>query len=166
MAAARKLELYPIDQNEDTKVRVVKKRVRRKRKRLPETVLICAVAAIVIIGCCLYLGQQLHTMRLSATITSLERDIQTMQQEQDHLLIALNQARRLSTVEAIARYELGMVDPVQATIVATDVPDTYQILAGGWTDSEEGQDNIFEAVAEWINRWLPLGGVEAGRIRR
>jgi len=34
----------------------------------------------------------------------------------------------------------------------------------GWVIAEDKEENIFTIVAQWINQWLPVGGVEAGRI--
>lgn len=143
-----------------------KKAVKTQSKRIwqPSAAAICIIA-IVFVGCAvLYIGQQVTTMQLSVQLNQMKNHLDRLKQEQGQLVIELEQASRLSTIEAIARYELNMVDPVNAEMIVLDLENEIESGGEGWVIAEDKEENIFTIVAQWINQWLPVGGVEAGRI--
>ncbi len=166
MIPARKLDYYDVKRPIRIQLRQKQQSRRKKRKRMPETLLVCLVALFCVTGCLLYLGHQIHTMRLNVILTNLNQEIYLVQQEQAHLMLTLKQASRLSVIENTARLDLGMVEPSRTTVVVTTPADDQYSTSDGWIADSTRSDNVFEVVADWLNRWLPVGGVEAGRISR
>lgn len=165
MVPARKLE-YSSAQPHVNYKKSPKSIKRAKRKQCPETVLICLVAFLFAGICILYLGQQVSLMRLSVQLSELEAEYRTVQQENEMLQLRLSQARSLSNIEAIARNQLGMVEPNQSNMLVVAPRDRIEPVRGDWQEESGSQGGMFQMVADIINRWLPLGGVEAGRIGR
>lgn len=138
---------------------------RKHKVRVPLPALICLTAMLVACGAFYYLHQQVVTMQLSVNIGILEKQLTELQQEQEYLLLTLKEASRLTTIEAIARQELGMVDPTGTHILVLNTQQNLNPDAGGWIDTHEEQYNhLFARIASWLNQLLPVGGVEAGRL--
>lgn len=160
MEPALKLEYYELD----IAAALPSSNYKRK-KRVPLPVLICLTAMLVVCAAFYYINQQVVTMQLSVEIGILERQLADLQQEQEYLLLSLKETNRLTTIEAVARQELGMVDPVGTQVLVLNTQQNVNPDAGGWIDVEEEQHNhLFTQIANWLNQLLPVGGVEAGRI--
>lgn len=165
MLPARKLEEFEGYQNLSSVDRQSRKRRGKKRRsRVPETVIICGLAACVVLVACLYLVQQVQTMHLTVRTSQLERQFASVLRDNEILQLEIDSTRALATIESIARNELGMVEPSQATIIVTAPQESIEASGQGWLAQSEPGNGMIEVVADWLNRWLPLGGVEAGRI--
>ncbi|HHT68004.1 MAG TPA: hypothetical protein GXZ85_01960 [Firmicutes bacterium] len=167
MTAARKLEYYSYPTEETPSP---KPRRPVKRSRIPVTLKICLVAACCVVVSLLYLQQQVTSYYLSMELVQLQEQVNTMQQRNDQTMLSLESVRSLKQIEHIARTELGMVDPVHT---ATLVVNTPTAMAGGaesrWiTDHSQSPEGmgIFATLVSWVNKVLPLGGVEAGTLHR
>lgn len=138
---------------------------RKRRRTLPDTVVIVLAALVCVCLGILYLGQNVQTMRLSIQLKDLEQEIRLVEQKNDHLQLALKSARSLETLELLARTQLGMVKPSEASVLVL-APSETQIPQGeGWIKGQERAEGLLGTFAVWLNKWFPLGGVEAGRIR-
>ena len=138
---------------------------RKRKQRVPLPVLICLMAALVVCCAFYYLHQQVVAMHLSLEIGIMERQLAELQQEQEYLLLSLKEASRLTTIEAVARQELGMVDPAGTQILVLNTQQHLNPDTGGWMDTQaEPNSHLFARIADWLNQLLPVGGVEAGRI--
>ncbi len=164
MIPARKLEyleeLYP-------EVKKTKPRSRRKKKKksLPETVIICSFAFIFVMVSFLFLIQKINMMRLNVTLAQVRQEYHSVVQQHEFLQLELIAARSLSNIEQLARNELGMIEPETKNIVVMRTPTTQDKPTFENTIREQNNSGgVFEIVADWINRILPLGGVQAGRI--
>jgi hypothetical protein len=94
-----------------------------------------------------------------------------MQQRNDQAMLNLESQRSLKQIEQIARNELGMVDPTYVTTLVLDLPENLTETREPhsiWAGDAQSQDNVgfLAALAAWMNRVLPLGGVEAGTLQR
>ena len=148
----------------ESKKRYVAKNKSRHR-RVPAPVLIC-VAAVLFVSCAIfYIGQQVTSMHLNICINNYEERLAELKQEQGYLIIELEQVSRLEYIEAVARRDMGMVDPVNAEMLVMNAKDAVGSEGKGWVAVEDDKNNnLFMTVANWLNKWLPTGGVEAGRI--
>lgn len=165
MAAVRKLDndyYYDSPPPQQTKPKS-----KTKRKKLPETMVILFLACLCVALCLFYLGQKVATMHLNVEIGQLERELDKLYEENDHLVLELESVQRLNYIEAIARGQLGMVDPENASLLVMSEPVQSRSPHSSWLDEEEQQKpGLFVMVADWLNQLLPIGGVEAGRIGR
>ena len=143
-------------------------RPKPRQKKIPATIKICLFAALFVTISILYLNQQVQTMHLSLKLAELEQQVKTAQQRNDYLRVNLESARSLQRIEQIARTELGMIDPdVSSSLVVNPSTPQYQQAQGRWIeDTSEEEWGVFAALAGWLNKILPLGGVEAGTLRR
>lgn len=168
MTAARQLEEYSHYREETP---LPRQRRPKKRSRIPVTVKVCLVAACCVVVGLLYLQQQVTSYYLSMELVQIEEQVNAMQQRNDHLMLSLESQRSLKQIEQIARNELGMVEP---TYTATLVLNGPAVMAGEaesrWVAEEETPSGetmgILATLASWMNRVLPLGGVEAGTLHR
>lgn len=140
-------------------------KIRSRRRRIPVPALIC-VAAVLFVSCAIfYISQQVTSMQLNIRINNYENRLAELKQEQGYLIIELEQVSRLEYIEAAARRDLGMVDPANAEMLVMNPKDVINHEGEGWIAVETNNDNnLFMTVANWLNKWLPTGGVEAGRI--
>lgn len=143
-------------------------RPKPRQKKIPATIKICLFAAIFVTVSILYLNQQVQTMHLSLKLTELEQQVKAAQQRNDYLRVNLESARSLQKIEHIARTELGMIDPdVSSSLVVNPSPSRYHQAQGRWIEhTPEDERGVFTVLAGWLNKILPLGGVEAGTLRR
>lgn len=139
-----------------------------KKKRVPECLVVLTLACVCVALCLLYLDQKVKTMHLNVEIGQLEQELEKLYEENAHLVLELESVQRLTYIEAVARGQLGMVEPENASLlVMSGVEQQRTPQAPGWVGEEESQNpGIFVMVAEWLNQVLPIGGVEAGRIGR
>ena len=166
MVPARKLS--STDYYDGAAVPVQNPRRKTRKKRMPATIKICLLAVLFVVTCIFYLNQQVQTMYLSLKLAELEQQVKTAQQRNDHLRVNLESARSLQKIEYIARTELGMIDPdVSSSLVVNPSASPHQQAQGRWIeDTPEDEWGVFVALAGWLNKILPLGGVEAGTLRR
>ena len=163
MEPALKLEYY--EGERITRIPISAKR--RRRKRIPIPALICFTAVLFVICALFYIHQQVVTMQLNVQSALLKEQLASLRQEHEHLKLALEETTRLSTIEALARHELGMVDPTGTEMLVMNSKPYSEPTGEGWIGSVPNQhENIFTTVANWLNQLLPVGGVEAGRIGR
>lgn len=161
MEPALKLEYYEVESVEE--IRPTSKK--RRKKRVPIPVLICLTAMLFVGGGLFYINQQVITMQMNVKIGQLGTQLADLKQENDHLLLTLKETTRLSTIEIMARQELGMIDPVGTEMLVMNQQPHSESEAAGWIDAPASEtQNLFTVVANWMNRLLPVGGVEAGRI--
>ncbi|HKM43711.1 MAG TPA: hypothetical protein VJZ70_06935 [Limnochordia bacterium] len=166
MTAARKLEQYSYEMEETP---VPRKQRPVKRSRIPVTVKICLVAACCVVVSLAYLQQQVTSYYLSMEVVQLQEQVNTMQQRNDHIMLSLESQRSLKQIEHIARTELGMVDPAYtATLVLHASPATSAGVESRWVQQPQSSEDvgIMATLLAWVNRVLPIGGVEAGTLRR
>lgn len=167
MTAARKLEQYS-DYAEMTPVSRPKRQA--KKSKVPVTLKICLVAICCVTLGILYLQQQVTSYYLSMELVQMQEQVNTMQQRNDHTMLSLESQRSLKQIEQIARTELGMVDPTYTATLVLDMPTARaQEVQSVWitdrTQSGEGS-SLVAALVSWMNKVLPLGGVEAGTLQR
>lgn len=165
MTAARKLEQYSYYTEETPAPR---QRRSVKRNRIPVTVKICLVAACCVVVGILYLQLQVTSYYLSMELVQLQEQVNTMQQRNDHIMLSLESQRSLKQVEQIARTELGMVDPVNTSTLVLNLPlNTSDGVESRWVESQSGEgEGVLATLLSWVNRVLPIGGVEAGTLQR
>lgn len=167
MTAARQLEEYS-HYREETPRRRQKRPA--KPNRVPVTVKICLVAACCVVVGLLYLQQQVKSYYLSMELVQIQEQVNAMQQRNDHLMLSLESQRSLKQIEQIARNQLGMVDPAYtATLVLSGPTVMAGEVESRWVADQTPSDEtmgLFATLASWMNRVLPLGGVEAGTLQR
>ncbi len=141
-------------------------RCRKRRKRVPESLVVCLFAGIVVGIALLYLGQQLYIMQLDVNISRMESAYANVRSENQQLALSLKRAQSLAAVEEAARGRLGMVEPTQANFLVLAPDDSTMPGSGRWMADGDGdpQQFVFRAMSDWLGGWLPIGGVEAGRI--
>lgn len=166
MAPAYQLDYQvEVEKPQDHSVKTSK---RKQKSQIPAVAVICCIAVMLVSCAIFYLNQQVTSMQLFVQINNLEQKRDTLKREQGHLVIELQQASRLASIEAIARHQLGMVDPVGAEmLVMAPKNNQVTIVENGWIETETSEsvnNSFFVAVADWLNQLLPVGGVEAGRI--
>lgn len=170
MSAARKLIDPYLDCEDDiAPVRAEPKR-KQKHGRVPTTLKICVVAACCVMVALLYLQQQVVAYHLNFELVQLQEQVNVGQQRNDHLMLSLESQRSLKQIEHIARTKLGMVDPVKTSIIVVN-QETVRTVQGEsrWFDVEPSEgvsSGVFATLASWLNKVLPLGGVEAGTLQR
>lgn len=169
MAPAYQLD-YQVEVESPRQERRVKTSKHKQKKRVPAVLSICLIAAMLVSGAIFYLNLQVTSMQLIVRISNVEQQLEQLRREQGHLVIELQQVNRLASIEAIARHQLGMVDPAGAEmLVMGPVGDQLSVVDNNWIeegDNENTNSGFFVAVADWLNQLLPVGGVEAGRIGR
>ncbi len=165
MQTARKLESY-LPEPTDIQHRSSKRyrRIRRRQRRLPDTLLVCSAVVVVVCLAVLYLGQQVATMHLNVQAQRLEQHLQAETQKHEQLLVHLNAAQSLRYIEELARQEIGMVESEALTVLYLDVPvnaPTAMAVVDDGMDSE-APDGVFVGLTEFLSHLLSLGGVKAG----
>lgn len=170
MTAARKLVGSYVDYEDQLKQVEPERRRQVKPTKVPATLKICLVAACCVAVSLLYLQQQVTSYYLNMELVQLQEQVNTMQQRNDHLMLNLESQRSLKQIEQIARTTMGMVDPKYTATIVVNQPT---VMAGGvearWLSDEPHQSEsagIFATLASWVNKVLPLGGVEAGTLQR
>ncbi|MDI9421203.1 MAG: septum formation initiator family protein [Bacillota bacterium] len=172
MTAARKLvDPYPYEEQvAPPAIEAPQQKRSAKRRRLPATLKICLVAACCVAVSLLYLQQQVTSYYLNMELVELQEQVNMMQQRNDHIMLSVEAQRSLQQIEQIARTELGMVDPTYTAILVVSEPT---LLAGEpepvWPSDPSPRrqgPGIFSTLASWVNKVLPLGGVEAGTLQR
>ncbi|HHT42589.1 MAG TPA: hypothetical protein GX014_04230 [Firmicutes bacterium] len=169
MTAARKL-VEPYQPHIEEAASEPSRRPAPKRRRLPATLRICLVAAICVVLGLLYLQQQVTSYYLNMELASLQEQVNSMEQRNDHLMLSLESQRSLKQIEQVARTRLGMVDPeFTATLVLPRQVDSIPEAQGRWL-ADEQQDSttggVLAVLTAMLNKVLPLGGVEAGTLQR
>lgn len=168
MTAARKL-VDPYQEHVEEMVSRPKRKT-RKRRVIPATLKICLVAACFVCVSLLYLQQQVTNYYLNMELVQLQEQVNALEQRNDHIMLSLESQRSLQQIEHIARTQLGMVDPVYtATLVVPQSPALAAESEARWFASGQEQavdGGILETLAAFVNKVLPLGGVEAGTLRR
>lgn len=171
MTAARKL-VDPYQEHYKEVAPTPKRTPKRKVKRrgIPATLKICLVAACCVAVSLLYLQQQVTAYYLNMELVQLQEQVNIMEQRNDQLMLSLESQRSLQQIEQIARTTLGMVEPEYiATLVVPEPAYVAEEAEGRWLatgQSETTSGNFFENLAALVNKILPLGGVEAGTLRR
>lgn len=169
MTAARKL-VDPQQYYHEEVVPAAKPKSTVRRRRLPATLKILLTAAVCVVVSLLYLQQQVTSYYLNLELVRLQEQVKLMEQRNDHLMLSLESQRSLKQIEQIARTSLGMVEPeYTATVVVPELETTAPAAEGVWLaaeNQEKGIGEMFAALASWVNKVLPLGGVEAGTLRR
>ncbi|MDI9484438.1 MAG: septum formation initiator family protein [Bacillota bacterium] len=168
MTAARKLDYYS---NYVEETPLPSKRRSAKRSKVPVTLKICLLAACCVAVGLLYIQQQVTSYYLNMELVRLQEQVNVMQQRNDQAMLNLESQRSLKQIEQIARNELGMVDPTYVTTLVLDLPENLTETREPhsiWAGDAQSQDNVgfLAALAAWMNRVLPLGGVEAGTLQR
>lgn len=144
-----------------------RRRIKRRRRRLPATLKLCLLGALVVVLGVLYLSQQLDTMYLSLELTDLQQEVNLARQRNGHLRVQLEQVRSLQTVEEIARTKLGMVDPSDSPVLMASniVPRGYVANdSASINPTSRAEDGPWTVLASWLNKLFPVGGVEAGKL--
>ena len=143
---------------------------KRKKRRIPATIKVCLVAALCVVISLLYLQQQVTFYYLNMELVQLEEQVNVLEQRNDHLMLNLESQRSLNKIEQLARQELGMVDPERVTSIVLELTPPVNGGEGGrWmSNSPErmASQGFFATLAGWFNKAFPLGGVEAGTLRR
>ncbi|HHT72655.1 MAG TPA: hypothetical protein GX008_02960 [Firmicutes bacterium] len=144
-------------------------RPKRKRRRVPATVKLCLIAALVVSLGLLYISQQLNTVYLSLELANLQEEANLVKQRNGYLRVQLEQARSIQVIEELARTKLGMVDPSHtAVLVASNSLvglRSEETGAGTLAGSNPPvESNAWTVVANWLNKLFPVGGVEAGKL--
>lgn len=166
MTAARKLDYYS-DYAEETPVSTPQRKA--KRNRVPVTLKICLVAMCCVALGLLYLQQQVTSYYLSMELAQMQEQVNAMQQRNDHTMLSLESQRSLKQIEQIARTELGMVDPTYSATLVLDVPTSNEEVHSVWMADRTPSGEVsgfMTALVAWVNKVLPLGGVEAGTLQR
>ncbi len=164
MQTARKLETY-LPEPTHSRQRSTKRyrRVRRRPRRLPDTVLICGAVVMVVFLAVVYLGQQVATMHLNVQAQRLEQQLQAEVQKHEQLLVQLNAAQSLRYIEELARAEIGMVDSQALTVLLLDVPAHRNMAVAEAEAAKQGATTgLFVELTDFLNHLLSLGGVRAG----
>lgn len=167
MQPARKLVDYSKQRTYDTHRGTKKYRKVKRRRRLPETMVVFAAAILLTTLALTYLGQQVYTMHLNVTRQRLEQRLHAEKQKHEQLLVSFNAARSLRNIETIAIEQLGMVaagDPVHLAIYAP-VVDPLPLDVMMAHEVETGPYGLFAGVADLWSQWLSLGGVNTGSGR-
>lgn len=169
MAAARQLVDVYVEQNESESQNPQPVR-RPKRKRVPATVKVLAVAVICVALSLFYLHQQVSFYHLNMELAHLVEQVNQLEQRNDHLMLNLESQRSLEKIEQMARRQLGMVEPSRVTSLVMEPNNFLPASAGGrWIENSGDTDpnmGVFTTLASWFNKAFPLGGVEAGTLRR
>lgn len=143
------------------------KQVSRKKRsigrRLPETLLVTLPVAVLFGLALLYLTQHVYVLHLGVQIKDAQRAIQQAEQQHAFLQLRLTQARSLAEIERTARDELGMTDPDTTALLILE-QEQHHPSATALNESFADEPKLFDVVAEWLNQWIPGGGVEAGRL--
>lgn len=145
-----------------------RQRPTRKHRRVPATVKLCLIAAVVVALAVLYISQQIDHMYLSMELAQLQEEASIVRQRNGYLRVQLEQARSLQTIEELARTKLGMVDPSDTAVLVA--PTSFAGTRGSGTaagvrDTAAPQEpNAWTVVANWLNKLFPVGGVEAGEL--
>ncbi|NLL43712.1 MAG: hypothetical protein GX251_10260 [Firmicutes bacterium] len=169
MTAARKLDYYS---NHVEETPLPPKRRSVKRNRVPVTLKICLLAACCVVVGLLYIQQQVTSYYLNMELVQLQEQVNIMQQRNDQAMLNLESQRSLKQIEQMARTELGMVDPTYVTTLVLDQPTTMAAEAGEppshWARDAGHTESLgfLATLTAWMNRVLPLGGVEAGTLQR
>lgn len=170
MTAARKLtEEYRGYVSEEQTIFPEPPRPRKKNFRLPTTVKICLLAAICVAISLFYLEQQVTCFHLNMQLAQLREQVDSLEQRNDYLRVSLEKQRSLQQVEYLARTELGMVEPNHTTNLVVNSQRRLTSGEGRWVENNPpaGRERgIFAALAGWLNKAFPIGGVEAGTLQR
>lgn len=169
MSAARQLVDLDLRQDEvEVQNRTLARRP--KRKRIPATVKVCTVAAVCVALALLYLHQQVSFYYLNMELTELVEEVNQLEQRNDHLMLNLESQRSLEKIEFLARTNLGMVEPNAINTLVMDSKTSPPMnLEGRWIDNSPDAPanfDVFTTLAAWFNKAFPIGGVEAGTLRR
>jgi hypothetical protein len=84
-------------------------------------------------------------------------------------MLHLEAERSLPKIEEIARRELGMIDPeLSISLVVDQLQEVDSDGQGRWLAQESSADSpgFLASLTTWLNKAFPLGGVEAGTLRR
>lgn len=169
MAAAKRL-VDPYLEYEEQVVPVASRSRKVKRRRIPATVKVCCLAAICVVVALSYLHLQVTSYNLNIELTQLKAQATKLEQRNDFLVLSLESQRSLQKIEQLARTKLGMVEPTQtATLVMNQSVTMATNDEGRWLadhHDHKGSEGIFTTLAAWFNKAFPLGGVEAGTLRR
>ncbi len=136
----------------------LKKKARKKNPVLPPTFRVCLLAVFFVAICLTVVGQQVYLMRMSVSYERLVEERAFLLQKNGTLQVELNQARSLTTIEHIARNQLGMVKPHSAEILVLRTNQPVRPLSVSPIKKEEDSGGLFKKVATVLNRWFPLGG--------
>lgn len=170
MSAARNYVEPYLEQEDQTGKVVPQRKVKRKRRRFPATLKICLLAACCVFIAILYLQQQMTGYYLNLNIAELEEQVNLIEQRNEYLKLKLESERSIQKIETIARTELGMIQPESSTILVLNRPERQ--LAGEqsrWLEDQNDHDTdggVLATLAAWLNKAVPLGGVEAGTLQR
>lgn len=169
MAAARQLVDPYIEYNEPV-IKNLKPSRKPKKRRVPATVKVCCIAALCVALSLLYLQQQVSFYYLNMELAQLQEQVNILEQRNDHLMLNLESQRSLQKIEQLARKELGMVEPERVTSLVLEPASSIPTNQGGrWIDNSPERvpsQGVFATLAGWFNKAFPLGGVEAGTLRR
>ncbi|HHY10496.1 MAG TPA: hypothetical protein GX528_08020 [Firmicutes bacterium] len=168
MTAARKLVERPAAAEFESTAFSPQGKRRKKRRRLPATLKICLLAAIFVAVCILYLDLQITSFNLNLQLAKLQEEVAALESRNDYLLVNLEQERSLNKIDYLARTELGMVDPDMSTSVVVNTAPPKDPPSGRWAEKNQdpSEGGLFAALAYWLNKAFPLGGVEAGTLQR
>ncbi len=142
---------------------------KRRRRRVPATVKLCLVAALVVCLAVLYISQQINTMYLSMELAKLQEEANLVRQRNGYLRVQLEQARSIQNIEKLARTKLGMVDPSETAVLVAS-SSLLESSGQGTSPSSlaaaasQSEANAWTVVANWLNKLFPVGGVEAGEL--
>ena len=167
MSGARQL-INPYPEYTEEPSEVISSQREAKTRRMPATLKIFLVAACCVVVSVLYLQQQITSYHLNVELGYLQQQVKELEQQNDYLMLHLEAERSLPKIEEIARRELGMIDPeLSISLVVISCKRwivTDRTLAG--SESSADSPGFLASLTTWLNKAFPLGGVEAGTLRR
>jgi len=116
---SRRVEYYQVDYNKVEKANKKIKRQKRKFKNMVLTILLCSTAILLT---CRYV----KITQLNYEINSLEKELATINGENQNLNVKLAETENLKEIENIARTKLHMHEPLKEDVVYV-VVDNYHV---------------------------------------
>ncbi|MDI9440675.1 MAG: hypothetical protein GX101_03650 [Firmicutes bacterium] len=168
MSGARQL-INPYPEYTEEPSEVISSQREAKTRRMPATLKIFLVAACCVVVSVLYLQQQITSYHLNVELGYLQQQVKELEQQNDYLMLHLEAERSLPKIEEIARRELGMIDPeLSISLVVDQLQEVDSDGQGRWLAQESSADSpgFLASLTTWLNKAFPLGGVEAGTLRR
>lgn len=141
-------------------------RVRKKRRRVHETLLMTALALTCLVLALVYVGQRTYIMTLAYKVEALNQSVADALREQEFLQLRMAQAHSLAHVEQVATGRLGMVQPEATQYVILD--ETARIAATADAQPvEEKPRGLIAMAVDWVaQHWPRMETAEAGGERR
>lgn len=146
---------------------MAKTKVRSSHRLHPMIVLLacgCIVAGIIIAG----MSQSVAIANYQYELARLKSEFDEVQQIGQHLQLKVAQLQSLERIEAIARNELGMVEPSSVRTIVLQPKPTESVFASSnisEDNREETPNRYLAAASRFLARFLPaLEQAEAGKL--